>query len=136
MYYQSALRSVVPTLSFRQFTCNLVGRSLKKILFSVCQVVAGGITIIIDFTYSPWNELRDMTTTWNIPYYHVDISIGPSVAALSMYLQEKDAHDAALIFQSGAGKDTCSTSSAAWCLVKTFLNISVIHYTRKKSVVL
>lgn len=70
----------------------------------MCQVVNAGVTTIIDFTYSPWTELKDLVTTWNIPYYHVDISISTYLTALSLYLQEKNAIDAALIFQSEKGK--------------------------------
>ncbi|KAJ6638711.1 Glutamate receptor 2, partial [Pseudolycoriella hygida] len=65
-----------------------------------CQVLNDGVTTIIDFTYAPWTELKELTTVWKIPYYHVDVTIGSYVAALSKYLQKKDAIDAALIFQS------------------------------------
>lgn len=73
----------------------------------MCQMLSAGVTIIVDFTYSPWTELKDIVTTWNIPYYHVDISISVYVAALAMYLQHKNAVDAALIFQSEKGKRFC-----------------------------
>lgn len=83
---------------------------LYNFLFSVCQVLNDGATTIIDFTYSPWTELKALTTAWRIPYYHMDISISSYLAALSSYLREKDAIDAALIFQSEKGKFFCFSS--------------------------
>lgn len=70
----------------------------------MCQVLDAGVTAIIDFTYSPWSQLKELTTAWRIPYYHMDISISSYVAALSAYLQEKNAIDAALILESEKGE--------------------------------
>lgn len=70
----------------------------------MCQVLNAGATAIIDFTYSPWAELKELTTAWRIPHYHMDISISSYIDALATYLQERNAIDAALIFQSEKGK--------------------------------
>ncbi|XP_037030055.1 uncharacterized protein LOC119069934 isoform X1 [Bradysia coprophila] len=67
---------------------------------SLCQVLNAGVTTIVDFTYSPWSELKELSAAWRIPHYHVDTTLSSYVTALATFLKEKNAIDAALIFQS------------------------------------
>lgn len=70
----------------------------------MCQVLNAGVTAIVEFTYSPWSQLKELTTAWRIPHYHVDITISSYLSALATFLKEKNAIDAALIFQNENGK--------------------------------
>lgn len=48
--------------------------------------------------------MLEQLSDYDIPYVHLDISIRPFVAALTKYLQAREASDAILIFQNDRGE--------------------------------
>lgn len=97
-------------------------------LFSVCQVLNAGVTAIVDFTYSPWAEIKELTSDLRIPYYRVDITKNVYLDAFEKYLQQRNAIDAALIFENEKGKQVLLFK---FCSVKLVNFINVKAYSKK-----
>lgn len=67
----------------------------------MCQTLSKGLSIFIDATWTAeWHYLMELLSNGNIPYINIDITIKEAVGTMTQYLQERDATDAVLIFQS------------------------------------
>ncbi|XP_043478065.1 ionotropic receptor 25a isoform X2 [Leptopilina heterotoma] len=66
----------------------------------VCQYLSGGITLIIDFTWTGWDKLKKIASSQGIVYVRGDVSISPFVQAMDDLLYMKNTTDSALIFEN------------------------------------
>ncbi|KNC31398.1 hypothetical protein FF38_07217 [Lucilia cuprina] len=58
------------------------------------------VSIILDFTYHPWNQGLEYVQARNIPYLRVDRMLKPFLHVFSEFLQQKGGNDVVLITQN------------------------------------
>ncbi|XP_037823012.1 glutamate receptor 1 [Lucilia sericata] len=58
------------------------------------------VSIILDFTYHPWNQGMEYVQARNIPYLRVDRMLKPFLHVFSEFLQQKGGNDVVLITQN------------------------------------
>lgn len=69
----------------------------------VCQIMADGVTAMLDFSWSQWADIVDVIVAAKIPYFPVDISVRPFVGVLTKFLAARNGVDAVVIFQNENG---------------------------------
>ena len=58
------------------------------------------ISAVIDFTWSGWDSARQISLEIGLPYLRVEVSNAPFVEAADNFLSQRDAIDAALVFET------------------------------------
>ncbi|KAK6633756.1 hypothetical protein RUM44_004363 [Polyplax serrata] len=66
----------------------------------VCAVVSGGITLVVDLTWSGWEKVHDLVATAKLPIMRADVTIRAFVQALNDFLTFRNGTDSALIFEN------------------------------------
>ncbi|XP_051160876.1 ionotropic receptor 25a-like isoform X13 [Leptopilina boulardi] len=105
-----ALNEILPRLEKETGNNNQLKIDAKKIevdrenvdtsFQEVCQYLSGGITLILDFTWTGWDRLKKMAFSQGIVYIRGDVSISPFVQAMDDLLFMKNTTDSALIFEN------------------------------------
>ncbi|XP_063217386.1 ionotropic receptor 25a-like [Bacillus rossius redtenbacheri] len=66
----------------------------------VCRELAGGVSAVLDLTWTGWGKVRTAAASAALPYFRADVTPGVFVDAVDAYLGGRQATDAALIFQN------------------------------------
>ncbi|XP_068085158.1 ionotropic receptor 25a [Anabrus simplex] len=80
--------------------CRAIPEDLCRTRHKLCNFVKAGVSAIIDFTWTGWVKVQNMSSYAAIPYVRVDATISNYVAAVENYLSKRTATDAALIFHT------------------------------------
>ena len=68
---------------------------------SFCTALAGDtFSAVIDLSWGGWENVQKIVEASDIPYVHVEASNKPFVMALDDFLYQRDAIDAALLFET------------------------------------
>ena len=62
--------------------------------------VSGAISAVVDLSWGGWFAAQQISVENNIPYFRVEVSNAPFVQAADNFLSQRNALDAALIFQN------------------------------------
>lgn len=92
-------------LSFTNDSCKAVDWPLFNLTdlynFLVCKTFESGHGMIIDTTWSniDWTNLYSQAKLANLPYFKLDITVGPNLRLLDSYILARNASDVAIIFE-------------------------------------
>ncbi|XP_046753851.1 glutamate receptor ionotropic, kainate 4 isoform X2 [Diprion similis] len=67
---------------------------------TACAVLYGGVSLILDMTWTGWNRLREIAADTSVAYVRGDATLTPFVQAMDDLLTAQNATDAALIFET------------------------------------
>ncbi|XP_073830096.1 ionotropic receptor 8a [Musca autumnalis] len=71
----------------------------------LCDILsATGISVILDFTYEPWQQGLAFVQTHGIPYLRVDRILRPFLQMFTAFLQQKDATEVVMLVQNEQDK--------------------------------
>ncbi|XP_034948980.1 ionotropic receptor 25a [Chelonus insularis] len=74
--------------------------NVNETLSEVCSILANGVTVTLDMTYTGWDKLREYTLNNSINYIKLGAGIIPYIQVTGDFLVKKNATDVALIFES------------------------------------
>ncbi|XP_061390133.1 uncharacterized protein LOC133325374 [Musca vetustissima] len=68
---------------------------------TLCEVLSvSGISVILDFTYTPWQQGLEYVQSHGIPYMKVERILRPFLQMFSAFLREKDATEVVMLLQN------------------------------------
>nr|QZH55073.1 ionotropic receptor 8a [Achelura yunnanensis] len=66
----------------------------------LCSSVSGGVSMIIDLSWTPWSAAEDLASSSGVPLVHTALGSQQLIRALDDYLETRNASDAAYILES------------------------------------
>ncbi|GAB6024065.1 hypothetical protein CHUAL_008778 [Chamberlinius hualienensis] len=95
----------------------------------LCDYLLNGISLLLDLTWEGWIHAQSISTTLNLPYVHLDITIKPFVQASDDFLRYRNATDAALVFLGEKDLD----QSLLYLIGNTVIRIVVVDATKPQA---
>lgn len=79
------------------------------VCFSVCKYYEEGYAIVLDVTWGNvnWVKLYQTALNADLPYFKMDLTVGPTLRILDAYLQARNGTDVTIIFETTDGKCYC-----------------------------
>ncbi|XP_075156258.1 ionotropic receptor 8a isoform X1 [Haematobia irritans] len=77
----------------------------QKVMQSFCEILSvSGVSIVLDFTYEPWEQGLDYVQAHGIPYMRVDHMLKPFLQMFVAFMKQKDATEVVIVVQNEQDK--------------------------------
>ncbi|KAL4714293.1 hypothetical protein ACJJTC_009645 [Scirpophaga incertulas] len=71
----------------------------------LCAALSKGVSVILDLSWSPWEQLDQLSSDTGLPVVRTQLGVQQLVRALDQYLESRNATDAAYLMESEADVD-------------------------------